>query len=60
MIKENTNPYANPDGSPKDGQEAEFFEWAKKKDQERLNQLPEDERNKEIEAQRSLNDRMQS
>jgi hypothetical protein len=56
----NKNPYANPDGSPIDGKEPEFFEWEKNKDKERLDKLPEGEKAAEIEAQQDMNKRMQS
>lgn len=54
------NPYANPDGSPIDGKEPEFFEWEKNKDKERLNKLSPEEKKAEISAQQDLNKRMQS
>jgi hypothetical protein len=54
------NPYANPDGSSIDGKEPEFFEWEKQKDKQRLDKLPEAEKQADIDSQRALNDRMQS
>jgi hypothetical protein len=53
------NPYANADGSPIDGKEPEFFDWESKKDKDRLEALPNQEKEKELKAQRDLNDRMQ-
>jgi hypothetical protein len=54
------NPYANPDGSPIDGKEPEFFAWAANKAKEKLNLLTPEEREKVQQAERDLNRRMQS
>lgn len=59
-MSDKKNPYANPDGSPIDGKEPEFFEWEKNKDKDRLDKLPDDQKQAEIDAQRDLNKRMQS
>lgn len=60
LNKKENNPYANPDGSPIDGKEEEFFDWEKQKDKERLDLMPKEERDAAIASQRALNDRMQS
>jgi hypothetical protein len=56
----NINPYANPDGSPIEGKEPEFFDWAKQFDKKRLEELPENVKKEEIESQESLQKRMES
>lgn len=59
-MSEKKNPYSNANGSPIDGKEPEFFAWERNRDKKRLNVLPAAEKEKELKAQRDLNDRMQS
>lgn len=54
------NPYGNSDGTPKDGKEAEFFKWAREKHLKELDKLPPGEKKKQLEAEKSLADRMNS
>ncbi len=54
------NPYANPDGTPKDGKDAEFFAWARKKELDRRKTLPEEEVKKIEESEQALAKRMDS
>lgn len=58
--EEKKNPFANPDGSPIDGKEPEFYEWEIVKDKERLSNLTEQEKKEDIESQKALQKRMES
>jgi len=54
------NPFANEDGSPIDGEEPDFFEWEKQRAIKELDKLPPEEKEKAIESERALNERMNS
>ncbi len=55
-----TNPYANPDGSPKDGQAKQFFEWAEKKYNAELEKKSDKERAEEKKMRTHLDKKMNS
>lgn len=52
------NPYGNPDGTPKDGQEDNFFRWAREQELERRKTLPPEEVKKLEESEEALARRM--
>lgn len=54
------NPYGNKDGTPKDGKEAEFFEYARQKELERRKSLTEEEVKLIEESENALARRMNS
>lgn len=54
------NPFANDDGSPIDGKEAEFFNWGIEQAKRRLLRLTPEEQTKQLEADRLMNDKMNS
>lgn len=57
---EDKNPYANSDGSPKQGQAIKFFDWEEAKDKERLAKMTPEERKKELAARKTFADKMNS
>ncbi len=59
-MEKEKNPYANPDGSPIDGNEPEFFAWEKDQAEKRLNAMSPEEREKAIKSQEALQKRMES
>lgn len=52
------NPYANPDGSPKDDQMKEFWEWEEKQTEKHLEALSPEERKEKEAAMKSLSRKM--
>jgi hypothetical protein len=54
------NPFADPDGSPKQGKGLEYMEWIKQRDRQYLASLSADERTKVIEARKRLAKKMNS
>jgi len=59
-MKAEINPFAHPDGSPKEGKEPEFFAWAKNWAERRLKNMSPEERDKAIKSQKALQRRMES
>lgn len=57
---EDKNPYANSDGSPKEGQAIKYFDWEEAKDKERLEKMTPAERREELDARKSLAEKMNS
>jgi hypothetical protein len=54
------NPYDRGNGVPIFGKEPEFFAWARKKELERRKTLPPEEQKKLAEADKHLDDKMDS
>lgn len=54
------NPYADKDGAPVDGKEAQFFAWEKEQAKKELEKLPADKQKEIKESEAALNDRMNS
>ena len=58
LKKENKNPFANKDGSPKEGSEEKFYDWAKQEADKYLATLNEEEREEYLKSQQHLNNKM--
>jgi hypothetical protein len=58
-IKDN-NPFGNPDGTPIDGKEDEFFAWGREQELKRREKLPESERKAIEKSEQALDRRMNS
>lgn len=59
-MEKKTNPYATPSGTPKEGKDAEFFQWEREQYLNHLDTLPKEEKKKILEADRALANRMNS
>ena len=57
--KEN-NPHANPDRTPIDGQEPDFFAWGRDQELQQRESLPAEEREAIQESEQALDKRMNS
>jgi hypothetical protein len=55
-----SNPYANLDGSPIEGNEPEFFAYANEVEDKRISHLPANEQDKAKRSKAALADRMNS
>jgi hypothetical protein len=57
---ENKNPYANQDGKPKKGYAVEFLEWERKKETDKINSFPDEQKKKSLVALQNLHNKMNS
>lgn len=54
------NPYAKGDGTPIEGKEFQFLDWAIEQDRKRIAKLPSKEQKEEQKAANHLRDKMES
>jgi hypothetical protein len=58
--KAHHNPFGNPDGTPKEGKEAEFFQFARDHSTENRNEIPPSDQELIMDAEKALGERMDS
>jgi hypothetical protein len=54
------NPHANPDGTPKDGEEFLFLDWSINKDKNRIKDLPAEKKKIDEKSKNKMKDKMES
>ncbi len=54
------NPFGNPDGTPKAGKEAEFFQYAKDHSTENRNEIPPSDAELIVDMEKALGEQMDS
>ncbi|MEP7256916.1 MAG: hypothetical protein ABI687_00970 [Flavitalea sp.] len=60
MTDKKRNPFANPDGSPKEGKENDFYDFARAQTPENRNEIPLSDEEIIVEAEKALGERMDS
>ena len=60
MSDRKQNPFGNPDGSPKEGKEKEFYDFARAQTTNNRNEIPPSDEEIIVEAEKALGERMDS